>query len=634
MKKYLLFLLLVVVTSIQSQNNLLVSILNTSHSNSITCATPVVSLTAITNSPSANLTYFWAGSSLTSTSASININIPGVYTLAVNAGSIINTQIIAIGINTIIPTSNVSPLSQAITCGANVGANFVNTASSPTVNVSQKITSPLGGALMVNTTNYTYNAQAPGVYTNVITNQINGCSVAKTFTVTSLSNFPSFSLITPQNFTLGCSTKSVGIVAFTNPISGAGGASTYTVFNPGSNVSTSGPLSNISTYSFTLPGYYTAVMRNSAACESIVPFTVIQNTIAPILDTLLIPTNILDCNTSQVMLTAISSNTNFSYLWKPSSTLNIATNSLVIYTNTSLPTLTMFPTCTLVVTDNNNFCLSQSTVQIYQNLAIPIASIAPLNSGQTFISCSNQGVVLANTSRSNISPFFSPGSVVVAQLWLGPSPGPSLNLSSTYTALVAGTYTMVAQDLGNGCVSQAIYNVFDNRVYPIFTQTNNLYTLPCLGGTIALNVQVQAINNYTYNWVASPGVNIVGSNNSILFVNTAANYTLTVTDPNSGCKSNAIFGVWQCTGINEKSNYNSIIKIKPNPSNGIFAIEKQTEKQNLQIQIFNSLGSLIQKNLLLENETKISLQEFSTGIYFIKLFENENLLATEKIIIE
>jgi hypothetical protein len=84
------------------------------------------------------------------------------------------------------------------------------------------------------------------------------------------------------------------------------------------------------------------------------------------------------------------------------------------------------------------------------------------------------------------------------------------------------------------------------------------------------------------------------------------------------------------------------LSIMPNPNNGIFAIQMESEKLKVesekpQIEIYNVLGEKVINNyqLVISNPTTINLSNLPDGIYFCRIVtENGELMGSGKFIIE
>ncbi len=80
-------------------------------------------------------------------------------------------------------------------------------------------------------------------------------------------------------------------------------------------------------------------------------------------------------------------------------------------------------------------------------------------------------------------------------------------------------------------------------------------------------------------------------------------------------------------GINDRL-YNKDLKIYPNPSSSMVNIEYPTIN-NQSLELYNGNFQLIKKQLINNNRTTISVDEFENGIYFLKINE-----SVKKLIIQ
>jgi len=76
-----------------------------------------------------------------------------------------------------------------------------------------------------------------------------------------------------------------------------------------------------------------------------------------------------------------------------------------------------------------------------------------------------------------------------------------------------------------------------------------------------------------------------------------------------------------------------LIQISPNPSNGVFTLTfQQFQNKNLEIEIFNSFGQQINKDILNAKTKTIDISRFPKGIYFLKITDNRNNSAIRKFV--
>ncbi len=520
------------------------AIVNTTGSQSITCTNPSINLDAQTSYTYGTLNYFWASNSATFASNPITINTSATYTCVIK-DPVTNcnvTHTVFIGLNTVAPLSTISPTMQNINCSFPTPVTVTATAT-PSINVTHNILSPYGGTVSAASHTMIY-VPSCGVYTYVIVNDVNGCSSTRQFSVACSQGFPTFSVTSPQNFTLGCTSTSCAILSIeqgnTDP---SGGAVSYTVLNPGSSsVTAPGPLSGSNLYTVCAPGTYIVITKdNSTGCETRVPVSVLQNTFTPNLNAI-VDRQILDCDHPNVTLRGTSTTNGVGYLWNfvgnPNSQQG---DTIFVSKNSGALTNTVVNTFTLTITNMHSTCKSTSVIPIYQNLFPPKAMVTI---GQKYLTCLTTSVVLTNQSSSSIPPLSGLSySYPVVSSWQGPSPQvPKIN-ASTYTAAVAGIYTMTAKDLNNGCTSFTTLALLDNRSYPILNNPISPPTTSVDCGDIQtplypfITGEASATVGLTYQWLTPPGTTIGGLNSLTLSVKDAGEYSIIVTNTVNGCVS-------------------------------------------------------------------------------------------------
>lgn len=75
--------------------------------------------------------------------------------------------------------------------------------------------------------------------------------------------------------------------------------------------------------------------------------------------------------------------------------------------------------------------------------------------------------------------------------------------------------------------------------------------------------------------------------------------------------------------------------VYPNPSNGITEISTPNQLyKDLKIKIYNSTGVLVYESIYNGNSQTINLSKYSNGIYFLKIFSENTIICTKKIIKE
>ncbi len=527
------------------------SITNVTGSGSITCAHPSINYIATTNYTFGTLTYTWVSLSGTATGSNVTFTNAAQYTVTATdlATGCSTFSVFSIGTDLAVPNLTVTPTSQNIICPAGIPATFTAVTTNTMTNCTFSWYSPFSpGAATSSGTVSIQQFLAPGVYTVCVTNNINGCTTCKTVTIATLSGFPTYSVTSPQQFTIGCGTTSVtsinisNVNTYTSSTSPpTGGAVSYTLLPPSFvGTYTLNPTTGPSVYTVNVPGQYTVVVHdNTNNCETHVPVSIISNTFAP-QSTAAAVTPTLTCYTPCTILKGTSTNTNTSFSWAftgpPAGQL--PNDTMTICTTTAVNTTTI-GTYTLTVTDNINKCKSTQTLTIYQNTSRPNASITPV--GSPSITCNTPTINLTNASYTNaVSAPFPHGNVVTGYLWMGPSPQGTLANSSTYIAYTPGVYTLTAQDVNNGCFAVATKTVIDNRIYPIVNTPNPPppYILDC-GSTCATIAPLisGSTTGFTYSWTTVPTTSFSCYSCSTTCVNKPGEYKITVTNPANGCSA-------------------------------------------------------------------------------------------------
>ncbi len=84
------------------------------------------------------------------------------------------------------------------------------------------------------------------------------------------------------------------------------------------------------------------------------------------------------------------------------------------------------------------------------------------------------------------------------------------------------------------------------------------------------------------------------------------------------------------TGINYADTNN--VFVYPNPTNGLVNVVVAKPSDNVWIEIFNSLGILVYKQLKVNELNTIELGNLANGLYFVKSINSNKMIATQKIV--
>ncbi len=521
--------------------------INTSHT--ITCLQPTVVITSLdpTN------TYTWSNgliAPITGSVASLTGTATGIWTItAVNPVSgCASTKTFAVMQDITPPTSVMSPSFQNITCNL-ASISTVTASANPTVNITHQILSPLGGTFTANSHTVAYLPGGVGIFTYCVVNDVNGCSTCKTFTVASNQGFPTYSVVSAENFTLGCGSRSTAVISIINGnTTPPGGSISYTLLPPGSSTTTpSGTLSLNSTYTVSAPGTWTVVTKdNLSLCETRNPISILSNTFAPN-DSVTVPRLILNCDVPRITLKGASKTSNVNYNWSfPGTPGNQPGDTITIYANFGASSSSVIANYTLTITDNSSTCKSTTVIPMRQNIYPPIPAIS--NGGTFSLTCSTNTIMLTNLSKTGIpqTTGFPDNQQVIGYLWDGPTPQEQGHSSSTYIAATVGVYTMTAKDLNNGCTSQTTTVIGDNRIYPIITNKTPRpnYILDCGSSFVQIGpVFPSGTNPYSYSWSYPPGASITPVASGSITTNSIGVYREVVTNTVNGCATLIEYGV-------------------------------------------------------------------------------------------
>jgi hypothetical protein len=202
--------------------------------------------------------------------------------------------------------------------------------------------------------------------------------------------------------------------------------------------------------------------------------------------------------------------------------------------------------------------------------------------------------------------------------------GPN-NLSNVNVGSVAsGVATLSLQLISGGCISNGTKTITIDAVPTVSLQSAQT---ACIGNMLSLNGSPAG---GTYN-----GTGVSGSTFNASLAGIGPHVISYVYSNTNGCSGSAskTVTVSACVGINESEEMNSFLQLYPNPNHGLFTISPGRELANGRFDIYNSLGQLILSGPL-QQSTEVNLSQYSNGIYFVKISENNKLIHTAKFLKE
>jgi hypothetical protein len=291
----------------------------------------------------------------------------------------------------------------------------------------------------------------------------------------------------------------------------------------------------------------------------------------------------------------------------PGTSVNIGATGATTYTwstgaNGALIAVT--PTASTIYSisgENTPGCVGTASIAITTN------SVAPLN-----VTASSSVICVGKTATLTANG-------ALTYVW---------NTTATTTVIsvtpsVSTTYT-VTGTAANTCTNAATISVNTNSL-PVVGITSSA-SLICVGQPA--NLTASGATTYTWNTAATT---------TVISVTPSVNTTYTVTGTAANTCSNSVVytqSVSTCTGIdvNANSSFSNIIRVYPNPSNGVITAEFGFDGEK-EILITNSVGQLI-KSIKTKNYSEvINLDQYSKGIYYVKIMSNNNA-SNHRIILD
>lgn len=375
----------------------------------------------------------------------------------------------------------------------------------------------------------------------------------------------------------------LNISATSNPLC-AGGTVTLTTnaisnisWSPGGSTNASIIVSPGTTTSYSVTGMGSAPecmgsIRTNVVVVSISPLPVIASMVTP---TLL-------CMGSTGTITAMGAST-YTLLGNPGQSHTVNPSVSTVYTVSGTSSFGCVNTGTVMVTVNTNTLGGTPNTSVCK--------------GKTIMLTATGGV---NYMWNNIMPF------------------PSMNV----TPLVATVYTVNATDI-YGCALSRTVSVSVNDI-PVITATPDKNVV-CIGEPF----QITASGATTYTWSNNVQVSSINVTPTVDIVYA---YTVTGTDANScnGTKTVSVV-VSKCSAIGE--NISSLpARIFPNPNNGSFVISVNEFSAELEVKMYNALGSLIKSQKLTTADANINIQNEANGVYFLYLVKGGKTVNVSKIV--
>lgn len=554
----------------------------------LTCVVFDVTLDGSNSTGSPNLEFEWQNSSgvQVGNNAAITVSLTDIYTLIVT-----NTD------NGCTASDNVevnpdydAPLADAgqdglLTCAV-TQVTLDGSASTGSSNLSFEWLDPISNPI---STNVDVDVSIPGIYTLIVTNEDNGCTEMATVEVDEDVDLPLADA--GQDNTVSCvDTDAI--------LDGSGSES-------GSNISYSweddmgNEVGTTTVITVSNVGVYTLIVTNDdTGCSSSSTAEVTSTVVLPTADAGLGST--LTCDITEVTLDGSGSDSGntISYEWLDPSGNTISTTINAVASEPG--------TYTIIVTDSDNGCVTQATVDIDQDITPPVAFI---NTGSsTDLDCDITSTVLDGTGSSPANSLDFMWTTADGNIMSGATtPNPEVNAEGTYTLTVTNTL--------NGCTASTDIFIAQDITPPV-AFINDPDELTCVVLETNLDGTGSSANgNFSYSWSNAGGGIVSGDTTLQPTVNLPGIYTLTVLNEDNGCESSA----------------NITVNEDITPPNAVAATDEEfdcvTESINLSGEgssIGPDISYLWSGNGTIDNNTGLAPTIYEPGTYTILVTDNGN----------
>ncbi len=245
-------------------------------------------------------------------------------------------------------------------------------------------------------------------------------------------------------------------------------------------------------------------------------------------DTITPASNITCTNTLVTLNGSFSaSGPSYTYSWTTSTA-----GSITSATNVNTVTVNAGGIYTLSITDITTGCVSTQTMNVAVTNSPPVAQVAV----PSLISCTTNTVALNATGSAT--------GAGITYSWTTTSG----NITSGSNAIIAsagapGTYTLTITDTNTGCKTVTTTVVGGSNTGPNVIAANGVF--PCGATTTSITV-TSTVTGVTYNWAGPTSTSIVsGGNTNSPTLSGPGIYTVTVTNPVTGCSTTTTVAITQ-----------------------------------------------------------------------------------------
>jgi len=476
----------------------------------ISCTPTAITLDGSNSSTGNDFTYEWFNSSNTNIGAGITLDISSADTFTLVVTNQLNgctsSDEVIIQQDTSVPAAFASSDGD-ITC-TNLQVTLDGVGSDTGNNIEYEWQDNLGDSLG---NEITLTTATSGIYTLVVTNTSTSCSSSTNVVVQVDTIAPTIDILFPDTIT--CTNPQVTLDGSN---SSTGSNFVYNWLDSDLVTIDTEAVTNVSN-----AGSYTLVITNMTnGCTVAETIEVIQEGAVPIAN-ISLATDLLDCNNEDIILSYSGpTGSSISYQWMNGNTLLLENQDL---------TVNVIGVYSLVVTNTDNGCSTDASVEISENFAIPIIA----TSGGT-ITCIQPNVTLNGSGSSNGANF--------TYEWQN-SLGDSISNNISFVTNESGVYTFIVTDNSNGCSIEEQVTINEN-ISTIISDAGQDATITCGANFTTLDGGNSSTGmDINYEWTNTSGTSL--GNNITLDVSTADTFILIVTNSTNGCADSSSVEVFQ-----------------------------------------------------------------------------------------
>ncbi|MCF8244599.1 MAG: choice-of-anchor L domain-containing protein [Saprospiraceae bacterium] len=497
-------------------------------SGNIDCVDTQVQLNGNGSSQGSTITYTWTtpDGNFVSGQNTLTpvVDLAGTYILTLfdSSNSCDNESSVTVTVDNL-PPNIVMPPSSTLDCAVTQTTLTTSISNPPAGGVLDYTWTTSNGQFNDPTDILSPNVVAPGTYTLVVENTLNGCTSSGQVVVNEDVALPVISIANPDVLT--CTSNTVPL--------NATGTSTGIVFQygwsspTGSFVTSNSILNPVVNAAGTYTLLVTNTMNNCTATQQ-----VIVNEDVDLPTALAGSPLTLNCDITELNLNGNGSSVGqeFQYLW---------TGPGVVSNETTLSPLIDEPgTYQLLITNAVNDCQTTATVTIVEDITPPTADAG---TGDT-LSCSQTALTLDGTGSSTGNNF--------SYVWDSPNGSISSgNTTLTPSINAPGDYFITVTNTSNGCTSTDIVQIDEDDSLPD-AETVAAPPITCNVQQLTLDGTGSAVGpEFTYLWSTNNGIISSGDTTLNPVITAPGIYLLTVTNTATNCSSIASVTVASQTSL-------------------------------------------------------------------------------------